>query len=145
MSKNIISCRVATTDDIAVICSSIDERTFIPSFLERSIASSYCHVAVINGSLIVGYAVPDYSFYAQAFISMLYIHPSYRRQGVGLTLMKYLQESVSSSSKKLFTSTNLSNQPMQLLLAKLNFKMSGFIENLDEGDPELVYVKLLST
>ena len=88
--------------------------------------------------------VLDYSFYAQAFISMLFIHASYRRQGVGLALMKHLQESVPPSSKKLFTSTNLSNLPMQSLLAQLNFKLSGVIENLDEGDPELVYFKPLS-
>jgi len=58
--------------------------------------------------------------------------------------MKHLQESVPPSSKKLFTSTNLSNLPMQSLLAQLNFKLSGVIENLDEGDPELVYFKPLS-
>ena len=34
-----------------------------------------------------------------------------------------------------------SNFPMQRLLATLGFDRSGFIENLDEGDPELVYFK----
>ena len=44
---------------------------------------------------------------------------------------------------KLFTSTNQSNIPMQRLLATLEFARSGFIENLDEGDPEVVYFKRL--
>ena len=30
---------------------------------------------------------------------------------------------------------------MQSLLSKLGFALSGVIENLDEGDPELVYFK----
>jgi len=44
---------------------------------------------------------------------------------------------------KLFTSTNQSNVPMQGLLATLEFARSGLIENLDDGDPELVYFKRL--
>jgi hypothetical protein len=42
---------------------------------------------------------------------------------------------------KLFTSTNQSNKPMQVLLNRLGYRPSGVIENLDEGDPELVYMK----
>jgi hypothetical protein len=32
---------------------------------------------------------------------------------------------------------------MQALLAKLGYKLSGVIYNLDEEDPELVYIKRL--
>lgn len=32
---------------------------------------------------------------------------------------------------------------MQLLLAKLEYVLSGVIHNLDEGDPEIVYFKQL--
>ena len=44
---------------------------------------------------------------------------------------------------KLFTSINLSNLGMQSLLAKSGYELSGVIHNLDEGDPELVYLKRL--
>ena len=43
----------------------------------------------------------------------------------------------------IYISTNLSNLPMQSLLAKLGYRLSGVIHHLDEGDPELVYVKYL--
>jgi hypothetical protein len=46
-------------------------------------------------------------------------------------------------TEKLFTSTNLSNLPMQSLLAKRGYKLSGVIDNLDPGDPELVYFKFV--
>ncbi|MEO0538637.1 MAG: GNAT family N-acetyltransferase, partial [Cyanobacteria bacterium P01_A01_bin.123] len=42
-----------------------------------------------------------------------------------------------------FTSTNESNLLMQALMAKLRYIPSGIINNLDEGDPELVYFKRL--
>ena len=44
-------------------------------------------------------------------------------------------------TEKLFTSTNQSNGAAQRLFTSAGFVHSGRIEHLDEGDPELVYVK----
>ena len=89
----------------------------------------------------VGYAVFDYTFYSNGMISMLYVHPDYRRQGVGTELIKHA-ESI-CRTEKLFTSTNQSNLPMQGLMNKMGYVPSGYIDNLDEGDPEIVYFKRL--
>ncbi len=62
-----------------------------------------------------------------------------RQRGVATTLMRHF-ESI-CRTPKLFTSTNLSNLPMQGLLGKLGYRLSGFIVDLDPGDAELVYVK----
>ena len=70
---------------------------------------------------------------------MLYVHPSHRRKGVGTQLIRHLE--ALCTTEKLFTSTNRSNAPMQALLPKLGYAPSGFVENLDEGDPELIYFK----
>ena len=43
--------------------------------------------------------------------------------------------------EKLFTSTNASNTPMQALCERLGFVRSGYVANLDEGDPEIIYFK----
>ena len=110
------------------------------AFIQRSIANRDCYIAIAD-NMIVGYAVLDYSFYENGFISMLYVHPEHRRRGVGEELIKYL-EGVCRTTK-LFTSANLSNTAMQPLLAKLGYEQSGVIHNLDENDPELVYFKLL--
>jgi GNAT superfamily N-acetyltransferase len=72
---------------------------------------------------------------------MLYVDANFRRAGAGSALLKHL-ESICRTSK-LFTSTNLSNLPMQSLLAKTGYVLSGVIHNLDEGDPEIVYFKRL--
>jgi len=44
---------------------------------------------------------------------------------------------------RVFTSTNESNAPMRALLGQCGYKPSGSIDNLDPGDPELVFVKFL--
>jgi ribosomal protein S18 acetylase RimI-like enzyme len=93
------------------------------------------------GEITIGYVVLDYSFYENGFISMLCVHPDYRRQGVGERLMQQVEGVC--RTEKLFTSTNLSNTAMQRLLARLGYVLSGVIHNLDEDDPELVYFKLL--
>lgn len=75
------------------------------------------------------------------FVHLLYIHPEHRRQGLGSKLLQHLESLC--TTPKLFTSTNLSNLPMQSLLAKSGYSLRGVIHNLDEGDPELIYVKFL--
>jgi ribosomal protein S18 acetylase RimI-like enzyme len=110
------------------------------ALIRRSIASKDCYVATAD-EIAIGYVVLDYSFYGNGFISMLYIDPEYRRQGVGEGLVRQAEEVCRTG--KLFTSTNQSNTAMQKLLAKLGYVDSGVIENLDEDDPELVYIKWL--
>jgi GNAT superfamily N-acetyltransferase len=111
-------------------------------FIRRSIDQGVCHVALIDDQP-VAYGVLVYTFFGNAFIDLLYVASDHRRQGVGAALMGYL-ESISQGDK-LFTSTNLSNLRMQALLQKLNYALSGVIHNLDEGDPELVYFKRLTS
>lgn len=86
-----------------------------------------------------GYIVADTSFYGHPFIALLMVNTPFRRRGVGLGLMRHVEGMFPGS--KLFASTNESNRPMHALLDKLGYVRSGIIENLDEGDPELVYVK----
>ncbi len=99
-----------------------------------------CYLAI--DTQVLGYGVLEYTFFENGFVSMLYVHPNYRKRSVGIRLMQHLEAMCRTS--KLFTSTNLSNLPMQSLLAKLGYRLSGVIHNLDEGDPELVYVKYLT-
>jgi ribosomal protein S18 acetylase RimI-like enzyme len=137
-----VEIRQAGTEDIPSICSfdhlarTEDRRTFI----QNSARSGSAYVAILNGEL-VGYTVLEYTFYSQGFITMLYVHPDHRRSGLASELVHHV-ESI-CGTEKLFTSTNKSNVPMQALMVKLGYVPSGIINNLDEGDPELVYFKRL--
>lgn len=137
------SIRSATSKDVDAICAFdhvAQQDSHRRAFIRRSIEAGFCSVIVAEEQ-VVGYAVLDYSFYEQGFVSMLYIHPQYRRQGAGVMLMTHLEALCQTA--KLFTSTNLSNLPMQSLLARLGYILSGVIHHLDENDPELVYVKYI--
>lgn len=90
----------------------------------------------------LGYGVLDFSFFGQAFIPLIMVRGSQRRHGVGSAILRTLESQC--AAVKLFTSTNASNEPMQKLLEKLGFIKSGYIENLDEGDPEIVFIKRYS-
>ena len=107
-------------------------------FLQDAIEAGQCYVARLDDDC-AGLAVLDESFYGNAFISLLIVRPEFRGRGVASALIRHL-ESV-CPTKKLFTSTNESNVVMQKLCEKLGFARSGRIENLDEGDPEVVYFK----
>lgn len=97
-------------------------------------------VAVIDG-VAVGYAVLEYTFFGRGFISMLMVEKESRRKGVATSLVTRLEERCETD--KLFTSTNESNKPMQALMQSMSYEPSGTVYNLDDGDPELFYVKRL--
>ncbi len=109
-------------------------------FIRDSVRKEICYVAEMNGGA-VGYTVLDYGFYACGMIEMLYVHSDFRRKGIGSELIKHI-ESI-CKTEKLFTSTNQSNLPMQGLMNRMGYVPSGFIDNLDDSDPEIVYFKRL--
>lgn len=134
--------RLATPDDLSAIYALdplIAQHPVREAVVRRAVAAQQCWVAAEAN--VCGYAILEYTFYEQGFIPLLYVEASWRQQGVGAALLQHL--ATQCTTPKLFTSTNLSNRPMQALLAKLGYKLTGIIHDLDEGDPELVYVKYL--
>ncbi|MNM56373.1 hypothetical protein D3C76_534320 [compost metagenome] len=113
-------------------------------FIAQATACSQCWVAVEAhaASLLIGYGVLNQAFFDQPFIPLIVVKASARRRGVASAILRTLE--AQCTGRKLFTSTNASNTPMRTLLSQHGFIGSGQIENLDEGDPELIYVKLRS-
>lgn len=111
------------------------------AFIERALLSATCLVAERDGR-VVAYGVLEYTFFDNGFVSMVYVAEPNRRQGVGRALLEGLAERC--TTRKLFTSTNESNKPMQRLLRLLGYVPSGVVENLDPGDPEHFYFLDLS-
>jgi GNAT superfamily N-acetyltransferase len=96
-------------------------------------------VAELDGSL-VGYLLVSGHFFSKPFVDLLVVSESHRRRCIGSALMSRCE--AAHMNDRMFTSTNESNAPMRALLAKIGFQESGVIENLDPGDPELVFVKV---
>lgn len=106
--------------------------------LEAAIERNECLIAR-EADIAVGYATCEVSFFGYSYISLVIVHPEYRRLGVASQLMTSFENC--SLTEKLFTSTNESNKAMQQVCEALGYTRSGIIENLDEGDPELIYFK----
>jgi ribosomal protein S18 acetylase RimI-like enzyme len=113
-------------------------------WLGEVFADGHCWVARkadTQDGEIVGFALLTPTFFRRWFIELLIVHPDHRRQGVGTALVRACE--AECAAPQLFVSTNESNTPMQALLARLDYQPSGRVENLDEHDPELIYVKRL--
>ncbi|HTR62008.1 MAG TPA: GNAT family N-acetyltransferase [Candidatus Binataceae bacterium] len=106
-----------------------------------AVAASRCAVARVDG-IVRGYVLTQPDFFGHGFVQLLVVHPDYRRRGLATTLMRAAE--LDAPTDKLFTSTNHSNVAAQRLLERLGFVRSGMIDNLDEGDPEIVYFKRLA-
>lgn len=134
--------RLARRDALAaiyaldMIAQTSDERR---AQIERWVNGGTGYIAVTVEDEIAGYGVFDYSFYENGFAVMVYVDANFRKRGIGSLLLQHFE--TICRTPKLFTSTNLSNLPMQALLAKSNYALCGVIHELDENDPELVYFK----
>jgi len=111
------------------------------ALLTGAINANGCFVGV-DDHIVVGFAILEYSFYANGFIPLFVVSREHRRSGTGTALLKHA--ATHCRTPKLFSSTNESNREMQALLKKVGFRESGRIDNLDDGDPEIVYFKRVS-
>lgn len=109
-----------------------------------SIAAQTCWVAhadLDGGGGLMAFGILDQSFFRQSFVSLLVVNEAVRGRGVATALMTALE--FQCAGAKLFTSTNMSNLPARRLFNKLGYVVSGWVENLDVGDLELVFVKII--
>lgn len=139
-----LKCRQACLEDLNAIVAFdpvANSDPYRSAYLRESIGANQCLVACAN-SEIVGYGVLNYHFFGCGFVSLVVTHPKFRRQGIATRLLVAMENSC--ATPKIFLSTNQSNVPMQALAERLGYVRSGIIENLDEGDPELVYFKRVS-
>ena len=133
---------LATLADYEAVCaidrqagSGCDRQAALRDWIVRG----ECRVARAANGAVDGFVVASCSFFGHYFIVLLVVHSERRRRGFASALIRAVE--ACSPTAKLFTSTNQSNVAMQALCESLGFERSGVVENLDEGDPELIYFK----
>ena len=134
----------ASSQDFEHICAldeTVSGSAAHRSTIARAFGAGRCSVARVDGA-VRGFVLSDESFFGNGFVSLLIVHPDFRRRGLATALMRAAE--LDCQTAKLFTSTNQSNIAMQQLCARLGYVKSGYVENLDEGDPELIYLKRLA-
>ncbi|MBH0157064.1 GNAT family N-acetyltransferase [Fictibacillus sp. 5RED26] len=106
--------------------------------LEHAIKEERCLI-LYQEDEIAAFLIYHTHFFDCCFISLIMVDPAHQRKGLASSLLTHMSRI--SPTNKLFSSTNESNESMKKVFIKNNFKKSGFIDNLDEGDPEIVYYR----
>lgn len=135
---NIIQAAAQDLDEIMYIDSEVMGDTSRRSYIANAIESGLC-ICAREGDEMVGFLLYDTHFFDCSFISLIIVSPSKRRKGYASMLLNYMMRI--SPTVKVFSSTNRSNVRMQNVFAANGFIQSGIVENLDEGDPELIFFK----
>lgn len=136
--KTIIKANVEDLDKLVDIDVEVIGNTSRRNYIKNSIEYERCLIAKDQDN-IVGFLIYDINFFDCAFISLIIVLPSNRRKGYASLLMNYMVST--SPTNKVFSSTNCSNMSMQRVFETNGFVKSGIVENLDEGDPEIIYFK----
>ena len=130
-------------DDSAL--AAVDERIATEAtrrpLLLRAHAVGGFWIAEADGK-VAGYSDRTVEFFYKDFIALVVVDEDRRRRGIASALMRKVEDICAGD--RIFTSTNESNAKMRALLAKLGYRPSGRIDNLDPADPELVFVKFLT-
>ena len=130
---------LAATDELAVPGS--DRWDDLHGFANGT--QGWCLLAETHeakSSSVVGYvAVAPGHFFGRDFVELLVVAGSARRLGIGSQLLEAAVHRAASAT--MFTSTNESNAAMRALLNASGWHISGVLEGLDEGDPEIVFYR----
>ena len=100
-------------------------------------ASSGGLLVATRGQVVLGHAiVRRHVFFGSDFLDLVYVAESGRRAGIGRLLVGAVRD---AAQGRVWTSTNLSNDPMHGLLRTTGWQPAGMLHGLDEGDPEVFY------
>ncbi|MFA9556738.1 GNAT family N-acetyltransferase [Evansella sp. AB-rgal1] len=140
--SSVVKADIKELDIIVDIDNQVIGNTSRRNDIAKSIELEQCLV-VKEDDGIAGFLLYDTNFFGCTFISLIIVSPLKRRKGYASLLINHL-ESI-APTQKVFSSTNRSNTAMQKVFDLNGFIESGFVDNLDEGDPELIYYKSKSS
>ncbi|UYZ24294.1 GNAT family N-acetyltransferase [Mesobacillus jeotgali] len=135
---NIVEAQITDLDAIVQVDRQVIGNTSRKVFIEKAIKQGRCILVNEDGD-VAGFLIYDTHFFECTFISLIIVSPAKRRKGYASQMMNYLVRT--SLTEKIFSSTNRSNESMQKVFKANGFIQSGIVENLDEGDPEIIYFK----
>lgn len=136
---NIVAAQIADLNAIVQLDREVIGNMSRRKSIENAIMQERC-IIVKENDKVVGFLIYDTNFFECTFISLIIVSPSKRRKGYGSQMLNFMVRT--SLTQKVFSSTNRSNNSMQKVFEANGFVESGIVENLDEGDPEILFYKL---
>ena len=133
---NIGQAKLFDLDMIVKLDSEVIGNTSRQNLIENAIKQGQC-VIVKESEQIVGFSIYDTHFFECTFLSLIIVSPDKRRKGYASQMMNFIVRN--APTEKVFSSTNRSNLSMQKVFHANGFIESGIVDNLDEGDSEIIY------
>ena len=133
-----VSVRAGEHGELETFLAAQGLQAHVLALVHNALAHGQCFVAA-EADDIKGVVTYHSHFFGCALIEFLLVVPQVRRLGIATKLIHAVEQRVGAG--KLFTSTNQSNLIAQRLFEQVGFTHSGVVENLDPGDPELIYFK----
>ncbi|HDR4420734.1 TPA: GNAT family N-acetyltransferase [Bacillus cereus] len=134
--KNVTKASINDLDAILHIDIDVIGNDSRRDYINKTINEGRC-IIVKEDNSISGFLTYDTNFFDCTFLSLIIVSPTRRRRGYASSLLSYMLSH--SPTQKIFSSTNKSNESMQKVFHSNGFIRSGMIENLDEGDPEIIF------
>jgi ribosomal protein S18 acetylase RimI-like enzyme len=132
--------RAARADDLPAL------EPMLPEFLDPPYKRGRFENALARGEVVVaedaGRAVGfmwTNEFFGHTFVNVIAVAEAERRRGYAGVLLDHAERH--RLTDRVFTSTNASNAPMHAVLARYGWRRCGEVDEIDPGDPEIVYVK----
>jgi GNAT superfamily N-acetyltransferase len=138
-----VTIRPAVRTDLEHI-SRMDAQTRVDQSRRATIEGGICRgecLLALDGATPLGYGVMNHEFFDRSFVLLIYVDAAHRRQHIATCLFDEFERRCKTN--RIFTSANLSNLAMQALLTARGYVLSGIIQDLDPGDPEIFYSKKL--
>jgi len=107
------------------------------SDIRDHVENGHCHVHSESDHLDGYVVVLPRHFLGRDFVDLLIVAPSARRCGIGRKLLGAVLGMEGTS--QVFTSSNRSNTPMRGLLRQQGWQLSGELDGLDAGAPEMFF------
>ncbi|MBV9102371.1 MAG: GNAT family N-acetyltransferase [Candidatus Eremiobacteraeota bacterium] len=138
-----MTVRTAREDDLEEIGEVDASLVLHPRRLERlraAIARGQLLVAETDGHVA---GLMDYHdlFFGHTFVALVVVHPQQRRRRIATRLLD--EAAARARTDRLFVSTVASHPIMHTLLEKRGFVRCGAVEQIDPGETEVFYVRLL--
>lgn len=125
--------RPASAEDLKILTEVAEFGDLRP----ESVTAGECSIAGIDDAPLA-YGIFNRSFFGRPYVEFIYIRKDRRGEGLGNSLLNHFE--TECEERRIWTSTNLSNQPMVQMLNKRGYRLSGVIENLIKV-PTLIYYR----
>ncbi|PFA67171.1 GNAT family N-acetyltransferase [Bacillus sp. AFS015802] len=139
--RNVAIAQLSDLESMVKIDRQVTGHENRRSEIERAIMEERC--LAVKSDKITGFLLYHTHFFESTFVTLIIIAPEERRKGYASSLLRQLEKVAPTG--KIFSSTNQSNHEMQKVFEKNGYSPSGVIDNLDPGDPEMIYFKLKET